>query len=91
MPIVRGGVFDPIPSAGPYYLKEHVRGLRAVFARNPYWRRDLLPWRPANVDGIVFERPGLTQMQAIQAVERNEIDVSFVPASETLRLMKQYG
>ena len=91
MPIVRGGVLDATPSAGPYYLKEHVRGLRAIIARNPFWRRDVLPWRPANVDRIVFERPGLRQVEAIQAVERNEIDVSFVPESESPRLLRRYG
>jgi peptide/nickel transport system substrate-binding protein len=83
----------PVPSAGPYYLQEHVQGRRAVFARNPFWRRDLLPWRPANVQRIVFEQPGLTPAEAIEAVERDQIDLALVHVvpSEVPRLVSRHG
>jgi peptide/nickel transport system substrate-binding protein len=93
MPIVPGGVKTPAPSAGPYRLQEHVEGRLAVFTRNPFWRRELLPWRPANVDRIVLERPGLTPEEAIAAVERNEIDVALAQGapSEIPELVSRYG
>jgi peptide/nickel transport system substrate-binding protein len=93
MPIVPGGVKTPAPSAGPYHLQEHVEGRLAVFTRNPFWRRELLPWRPANVDRIVLERPGLTPKQAIEAVERNEIDLALAQGapSEIPGLVRRYG
>jgi peptide/nickel transport system substrate-binding protein len=93
MPIVPGGVRTPVPSAGPYYLQEHVEGRRAVFVRNPFWRRKLLPWRPASVDRIVFERPGLSPAEAIAAVERDEIDLALAHGapSEVPGLVSRYG
>jgi peptide/nickel transport system substrate-binding protein len=93
MPIVPGGVTSPTPSAGPYYLQEHVEGRRAVLARNPFWRRKLLPWRRANVDRIVFERPGLSPSEAIEAVERNEIDLALAHGapSDVPGLVSRYG
>jgi peptide/nickel transport system substrate-binding protein len=93
MPIVPGGIRAPVPSAGPYYLQEHVEGRRAVLARNPYWRRDLLPWRPAAVDRIVFERPGLSPADAIEAVERDEIDLALAHGApkEIPRLVSRFG
>jgi ABC-type oligopeptide transport system substrate-binding subunit len=93
MPIVPGGVKTPAPSAGPYRLQEHVEGRLAVFTRNPFWRRELLPWRPANVDQIVLERPGLTPKEAIAAVERDEIDLALAQGapSEIPGLVSRYG
>jgi peptide/nickel transport system substrate-binding protein len=74
-------------------LQEHVEGRLAVFTRNPFWRRELLPWRPANVDRIVVERPGLTPNEAIAAVERDEIDLALAHGapSEIPRLVRRYG
>jgi peptide/nickel transport system substrate-binding protein len=93
MPIVPGGVKTPAPSAGPYHVEEHVEGRLAIFTRNPFWRRELLPWRPANLDRIVLERPGLTPKQAIEAVERNEIDLALahLEPSEIPGLVSRYG
>jgi peptide/nickel transport system substrate-binding protein len=93
MPIVPGGITRPAPSAGPYRLREHVEGRLAVFTRNPFWRRGLMPWRQANVDRIVSERPGLTPKEAIEAVERNELDLALAHAapSEIPRLLSRYG
>jgi peptide/nickel transport system substrate-binding protein len=93
MPIVPGGVNTPVPSAGPYNLQEHVEGRLAVLTRNPFWRRELLPWRPSNVDRIVFERPGLTPEEAIAAVERDEIDLALAHGapSEIPGLVSRYG
>ena len=84
---------DAGPSAGPYHLQEHVEGRLAVLTRNPFWRRKLLPWRPANVDRIVFERPGLTPKEAIEAVERDEIDLALAHGapSEIPGLVSRYG
>jgi peptide/nickel transport system substrate-binding protein len=93
MPIVPGGVTTPIPSAGPYRLQEHVLGRLAVFTRNPFWRRELLPSRSANVDRIVVERPGLTPEEAIAAVERDEIDLAIAHGapSKVPGLVRSYG
>jgi peptide/nickel transport system substrate-binding protein len=93
MPIVPGGVTTPIPSAGPYRLQEHVLGRLAVFTRNPFWRRELLPSRAANVDRIVVARPGLTPEEAITAVERDEIDLAIAHGapSEVPGLVSRYG
>src|SRR5262245_21339128 len=93
MPIVPGGVTTPVPSSGPYRLQEHVEGRLAVFTRNPFWRRELLPWLPANVDRIVLERPGLTPKGAIEAVGRDEIDLALAHGapSEIPRLVSRYG
>lgn len=92
MPVVPGGVNTPAPSAGPYYLKEQVEKRRAVLARNPFWRRELLRWRPAHVDRIVFDRPGLSPLEAIRAVERDEIDLALAQGTpETARLARTYG
>jgi ABC-type oligopeptide transport system substrate-binding subunit len=93
MPIVPGGVTTPIPSAGPYHLQLHVEGRLAVFTRNPFWRRKLMPELKANVDRILLERPGLTPKEAIEAVERDEIDLAlaqFAPG-EIPRLVSRYG
>jgi peptide/nickel transport system substrate-binding protein len=93
LPIIPGGVTAPVPSAGPYHLLEHVLGRIAVFTRNPFWRRKLLPWRPANVDRIVVERPGLTPEEAIAAVERNEIDLAIAHGApgKVPGLVSRYG
>jgi peptide/nickel transport system substrate-binding protein len=93
MPIVPGGVSSPVPSAGPYYLQEHVEGRLAVFTRNPFWRRDLLPSRAANIDRIVVARPGLTPEEAITAVERDEIDLAIAHGapSKVPGLVRSYG
>jgi peptide/nickel transport system substrate-binding protein len=93
LPIVPGGVTRPVPSAGAYRLREHVEGRLAVFTRNPFWRRKLLPWLPANVDRIVLERPGLTPREAIAAVERGELDLALAQGapSEIPGLVSRYG
>jgi peptide/nickel transport system substrate-binding protein len=79
------------PSAGPYHLKEHVPGRRALLVRNPFWRRRLLPWRPANFDQILFTRPGLTGDEAIRAVERGEIDIAHAQGTASIpRLAQSY-
>jgi peptide/nickel transport system substrate-binding protein len=93
MPIVPGGVTTPVPSAGPYHLQQHVEGRLAVLTRNPFWRRKLMPGVQANVDRILLERPGLKPKEAIEAVERDEIDLVLAHGapSEIPGLVSRYG
>jgi ABC-type transport system substrate-binding protein len=80
----------PMHSAGPYYLKELVPGRSATVARNPYWRRALLPRRPANVDQIVFTYGN--SLDAIRArLEGNETDLGPVAGSSADELYRTYG
>jgi peptide/nickel transport system substrate-binding protein len=92
-PIVPGGVTTPVPSAGPYHLQQHVEGRLAVFTRNPFWPRQLMPRLQANVNRILLERPGLTPKEAIEAVERDEIDLVLAHGApnEIPRLVSRYG
>ena len=75
MPIVPGGVTTPVTSAAPTTCNSTSRAARGLHPQS-FWRRKLLPGLQANVHRIVLERPGLTPKEAIEAVERNEIDLA---------------
>jgi len=49
-PIVPNGLEEPIPSAGPYYLAEHIEEVVAVVKRNPNYPGP----RPQRLDAIVI-------------------------------------
>jgi peptide/nickel transport system substrate-binding protein len=90
-PLVPEGVSEaPLHSAGPYYLKEYVAGRSALLARNPYWRRSLLPRRPANVDQIQFSY-GITPATALGRVERGESDLTPVANALVADVYNRYG
>ncbi len=50
-PIVNGGVFDPIPSAGPYYIKVRWLDDLVVLERNPNYHGS----RPHRLQRIVYD------------------------------------
>ena len=68
-PIVKGGIAQPLPSAGPYYPDSHVSGQQVVLLRNPNYGGA----RPQNLDAIVFSL-GNSAGEAVQAVERGDAD-----------------
>lgn len=80
----------PLPSAAPYYVQEFVPRGPALVVRNPYWGRDLIPWRPANVDRV--ERTGpVPTAEAVALVERGEIDITAPAPEQVPALMAKYG
>ena len=48
------GVKAPFASAGPYYVASWTPNVRLVLKRNPYYKRNPLATRPANVDTFDF-------------------------------------
>ena len=70
IPIVPNGLEEPIPSAGPYYLAEHIEEVVAVVKRNPNYPGP----RPQRLDAIVFRRPNVPQADAASQIERGEAD-----------------
>jgi ABC-type transport system substrate-binding protein/class 3 adenylate cyclase/tRNA A-37 threonylcarbamoyl transferase component Bud32 len=65
----RDGVYQPLPSAGPYYVDTHIDGQQVVLLRNPnYGGR-----RPQHLDAIVF-RLGYSSDAAARAVDAGEAD-----------------
>jgi peptide/nickel transport system substrate-binding protein len=89
LPVVVGGVRTPYPSAGPYEVSEFTPGKGFVLVRNPYWRRDLLPWRPTNVDRIVSVDPGKDE---VRAVEEDRLDLMWwTPVAQQPALVAKYG
>ena len=68
-PIVPNGLEEPIPSAGPYYLAEHIDEVVAVVKRNPNYPGP----RPQRLDAIVFRRPN-AKADAVSQIERGEAD-----------------
>jgi YVTN family beta-propeller protein len=97
----------PFPSAGPYVVSEFSKGSHFTLVRNRYWRRELLPWRPAIVDRIVGNsRVGFVgygnvvgDEQAVRAVEQDTLDstvvgpsvIGGVPPARLSALVAQYG
>ena len=69
-PIILNGLEQPIPTAGPYYLAEHIEGVVAVVKRNPNYEGA----RPQHLDAIVYRRPEAGKADAISEVERGEAD-----------------
>jgi peptide/nickel transport system substrate-binding protein len=90
IPLDPGGVGAPLHSAGPYYVKEWIRGRSALLVRNPYWRRSLLPSRPANVDSVEY-RYGLPLAEIVELIERDELDTGSVPREALSDLARRYG
>jgi DNA-binding SARP family transcriptional activator/ABC-type transport system substrate-binding protein len=70
IPIILNGLEQPIPTAGPYYLAEHIEGVVAVLKRNPNYEGA----RPQHLDAIVYRRPKTGKADAISEVERGEAD-----------------
>src|SRR5262249_17464415 len=68
-PIVKGGIVQPLPSAGPYYPATQVSGQQVVLLRNPNYGGN----KPQNLDAIVFSL-GNSADEAVQAVERGDAD-----------------
>jgi peptide/nickel transport system substrate-binding protein len=94
LPLVAEGVGAPIVSAGPYALKEWVRGRSAVVVRNPYWNNAKQPWkalgRPANVDRIVYTF-GNSLDATFLRLRKNEADLGGTPPSAPSQLAEEFG
>ena len=69
-PIVPNGLEEPIHSAGPYYLAEHLEEVVAVVKRNPNYPGP----RPQRLDAIVFRRPNVPKADAVSLIESGEAD-----------------
>jgi len=94
LPPGAGGVDAPLPSAGPYFLKEYELGRHARLVRNPHWRSDVLPSRPANVDAIEFI--GREPEAALAMVDAGDADVvtftgGLVSPARVGELVRRYG
>jgi peptide/nickel transport system substrate-binding protein len=81
---------QPLHSAGPYYVREHGLGNRLVLVRNPFWRRSLLPRRPARADRITIAFQPLTA-EMRRRVDARETDVAQVGADDAADLHRRYG
>jgi serine/threonine-protein kinase len=68
-PIVKGGITQPLPSAGPYYPDTHIAAQQVVLLRNPNYGGT----RPQNLDAIVLSL-GNSADEAVNAVERGDAD-----------------
>jgi peptide/nickel transport system substrate-binding protein len=95
LPVVSGGVDAPLPSAGPYYVKEYVPGQRARLVKNPFWKHATRPSRKGNVDEIVYV--GRAPETAADLVERGEADIvtfagsTVLPAEQIRGFWRRYG
>jgi peptide/nickel transport system substrate-binding protein len=90
LPVVVGGVRTPFPSAGPYAVSEFTPNKSFVLVRNQYWRRDLLPGRPANVDRIVSV--SVPEKEAVHEVETNRLDsIWWTSVAQRPALVAKYG
>ena len=69
-PTILNGLEQPIPTAGPYYLAEHIEGVVAVLKRNPNYEGT----RPQHLDAIVYRRPKVRKTDAVSELERGEAD-----------------
>jgi peptide/nickel transport system substrate-binding protein len=91
-PIVKGGIVQPLPSAGPYYPDTQISGQQVVLLRNPNYGGA----RPQNLDAIVFSL-GNSADEAAHAVERGDADflIGEYPAAGVLApdgpLARKYG
>jgi peptide/nickel transport system substrate-binding protein len=93
-PVEPEGVNAPMVSAGPYYVKEWVKGRSALAARNPYWNNNKEPWkslaRPANVDAIAFTIGNSLDATKLR-IDKNDTDYGGVPTSAYSGLVDQFG
>jgi peptide/nickel transport system substrate-binding protein len=89
-----GGVDAPFYSAGPYYVKEWVKGRTLLVVRNPYWRNDREPWRslarPANVDAIAYTI-GVNQVTTKLRIDNDDADLGLPPAGVWAELVERHG
>jgi peptide/nickel transport system substrate-binding protein len=81
-------------SAGPYYMKQWVKGRTAMAVRNPNWNNAKEPWksleRPANVDAIQWTFGNSLDATKLR-VDKNETDYGAVPPAAVAGLVQQYG
>lgn len=68
-PIIPNGLWEPIPSAGPYYLSGNIGGVVAVLRRNPYYHGS----RPHRLAAIVYREQPRTGA-AVAGVEAGNAD-----------------
>jgi DNA-binding SARP family transcriptional activator/ABC-type transport system substrate-binding protein len=68
-PVIPGGLGDPIPSAGPYYLSANLSGVVAVLRRNPNYHGN----RPRRLDAVVF-REEIPLSNDVARIEAGKLD-----------------
>ena len=94
LPRIAEGVDAPMVSAGPYYLKEWVKGRTALAVRNPHWNNAREPWkslaRPANVDAIQWTFGNSLEATKLR-IDKNEVDFGAVPPGSYADIAQQYG
>ena len=93
-PIVPEGVDAPLVSAGPYFIREWVKGRSARIARNPFWNNAKEPFkslgRPANVNEMVYTMGNTLDAQKLR-IERNEADLGSIPPAAAAELSQKFG
>lgn len=68
-PVIPNGLWDPIPSAGPYYLSGNIGGVLAVLRRNPNYHGS----RPRRLAAIVYREQPQTGA-AVDSIEAGNAD-----------------
>jgi peptide/nickel transport system substrate-binding protein len=68
--IVRDGLAQPIPSAGPYYVATYLPDDALVVKRNPNYQGA----RPQRLDAMVYEF-GVKAAESVRSIQRGEADV----------------
>ena len=94
LPFTAEGVAAPVPSAGPYYLKEWNKGKSALVVRNPNWKNNAEPFKSLgfknNVDSVPLDRrPGPATQRLM--CERGEADICAFPPAQAKELSEKYG
>jgi peptide/nickel transport system substrate-binding protein len=94
LPINAEGVGAPLVSAGPYYVREWVKGRSAVVVRNPHWNNAREPYkalgRPAMANQFTFTF-GNSLEATLLRLQRNEVDLGNIPPAAASQLAEQYG
>ena len=94
LPTSPEGVGAPIASAGPYHIREWVKGRSAVVVRNPHWNNAREPFkslgRPANVDRMTFT-VGNSLEAILLRLKRNETDLGNIPPAAAAELADEFG
>jgi DNA-binding SARP family transcriptional activator len=73
-PRVQGGLTNPPPSAGPYYVSDGLNGEYQIMKRNPNYTGP----RPAHLDAIAF-REGISPEHAVARVRSGTWDAALLP------------
>jgi peptide/nickel transport system substrate-binding protein len=80
-----------LPGAGPYYIAEYRAGQRVVLRRNRFYRGN----RPHHVDGFTVDLQAGSAEDALDLVERGEVDwapaVARVALDPQRKLVEKYG